>query len=189
MDRYYVTADNFNLAGFLHTNIRWSGKHNRWEISDGDTLDTLAFCNQSTTFPLGVNPWYFTESCTDPGRAWRSLSLHLDVEKPGMFCCDDGTCITSSLVCNDFYDCEDRTDETNCTIMTLQEHHFNKNKPPVHFKDGKKDPLPVKASIKIYKVFDINESESSFDIFFKLLLQWHDKNLREIFQKIKLKIM
>ena len=88
--------------------------------------------------------------------------------------------------CNKIFELEDRSDESNCTIMTLQEHHFNKNKPPVLFKDGKKDPLPVNASIKIYKVFDINESESSFDIFFKLLLKWHDKNLREIFQKRKI---
>ena len=128
--------------------------------------------------PLTSLVWVSPQLLVAAGHDCVPLNLHLDVEKPGMFCCDDGTCITSSLVCNDFYDCEDRSDETNCTIMTLQEHHFNKNKPPVHFKDGKKDPLPVKASIKIYKVFDINESESSFDIFFKLLLEWNDKNLR-----------
>ena len=186
VDRYYLTTENFNLLGFLHTNILWSGRDNRWEIIDGETNNTLAFSNQSTTFPLGLNPWYFTENCTDPGRAWRSLNLHLDVEQPGMFCCDDGACILSSLVCNDFYDCDDRTDETNCTIMTFQEHHFHKNKPPVLFKDGKKDPLSVNASIKIYKVFDIDESDSSFDIFFRLKLKWNDKNLREISFKNKI---
>ena len=186
VDRYYVTTDHFNLVGFLHTNLVWSARDNRWEITDGETNNTLAFYNQSNTFPLGVAPWYFTENCTDPHRAWRSLSLHLDVEQPGMFCCDDGACIPSSLVCDDFYDCEDRSDETNCTIMTFQEEPFNKNKPPVLFKDGKKNPLPVNASIRIYKVFDINESESSFDIFFKLMLEWNDKNLREIFQKRKI---
>ena len=66
--------------------------------------------------------------------------------------------------------------------MTFTEKTFNQNKPPVHFNgEGKKDLLPVSASVKIYEVFDINEIDSNFDIFFKLSLEWHDNNLREAF--------
>ena len=63
-----------------------------------------------TSLPLGFHPWYFpTSACTDPGEeevAYRTLNLHPDVEQPGNFCCDDGTCISSALVCNDFPECQ-----------------------------------------------------------------------------------
>ena len=63
-----------------------------------------------TSLPMGFHPWYFpTSACTDPGEeevAYRTLNLHPDVEQPGNFCCDDGTCISSALVCNDFPECQ-----------------------------------------------------------------------------------
>ena len=179
VDRYYVATERFNLMGYMRTRISWQNM--RWEIVDEDTNTQLAFWNETSTFPLGLHHWYFSEqSCTDPGQAYRSLRLHLDVEQPGQFCCDDGACLPSHQVCDDLYECEDRSDEKNCTIMTLQDNRFNKNKPPVYFNDeGKKAPLPVSASVEIYKVFDVNEKDSSFDIFFKLTLLWNDKNIRQ----------
>ena len=184
VDRYYVTGDNFNLVGYMQTRIHWQAVTDRWEIIDEDTHNVLAFWNETSTFPIGLHHWYFTENCTDLDRPWRSLSLHLDKDQPGEFCCDDGACIPSERVCDDLYDCLDRSDERNCSIVTFTEKTSNKNKPPVHFIEGKKNPVPVSASVKIYRVFEINEIDSSFDIFFKLQLQWHDKNLREASKKI-----
>ena len=182
VDRYYVTGQHFNMIGYMQTRIVWQQQTTRWEILDEDTDNLLAFWNETSDFPLGLHRWYFTDNCTDPGQPWRSLSLHLDVAQPGQFCCDDGACIDSQLVCDDLYDCQDRSDERDCHIVTFTEKTFNQNKPPVHFNgEGKKDLLPVSASVKIYEVFDINEIDSNFDIFFKLSLEWHDNNLREAF--------
>ena len=38
----------------------------------------------------------------------RELLLHRTVPQPGHFCCGDGTCISSELVCDNNQHCEDR---------------------------------------------------------------------------------
>ena len=98
VDKYYVLLDSNELLG-------------------------LAFLEETDEyFPSGTHKWYFVDTaCTDPGQDWRSLNLHLDVEKPGKFCCDDGACIKSELICNNFADCEDGSDERNCQFL-----HFRK---------------------------------------------------------------
>ena len=81
-----------------------------------DESQVLAYMDQSDEhFPTGTHHWYFEDvECTDPGQQWRSLNLHMDVKKPENFCCHDGTCISSELVCNKFADCEDKSDEHHC---------------------------------------------------------------------------
>ena len=66
----------------------------------------LAYMDKSDEhFPTGTHHWYFEDvECTDPGEKWRSLNLHRDVKKPENFCCHDGTCLSSELVCNNFRD-------------------------------------------------------------------------------------
>ena len=80
-------------------------------------MKVLAFMetkDTTTDFPIGVNGWHFLDSdCVDPGQQVsyctvlyctvlyctgqqvRSLNLHLEVEQPGHFCCEDGTCVDS----------------------------------------------------------------------------------------------
>lgn len=68
----------------------------------------------------------------DPGRDTRSLNLHLAVSQPGSFCCDDGTCIPSELVCDGDSDCSDQTDERSCEMVQLPVP-YSKQAPPRHY--------------------------------------------------------
>ena len=134
---------------------------------------------------LGINRWYFrNKSCTDPGVDYKILSFHLDVEQPGNFCCEDGSCIDSDLVCNNFPDCDDRSDERNCGIVTLPAVGYNKNLPPLNVQyDGKKELLKINATFKFLNIFGVDVRESTFDLDFLLTLEWFEKDLKFNFLK------
>ena len=149
----------------------WS---NRWEIVDRiDEEKIFAFTNQSEVIPLGKHRWYFlNESCGD-----LDLNLHREVEKPGHFCCEDGSCIDSELVCNNFPDCQDGTDQTNCSLLIQPGLGYKKHLPSIGIEGGKKVLLPINATFTVLDIFDVNEDESFMDILFKFKLEWFDKSL------------
>ena len=66
--------------------------------------------------------WYFPGSdCSDPGKRWRTLSLHT-AAGPGQFCCASGLCLPSELKCDSARDCPDTSDETNCSLLERNNH-------------------------------------------------------------------
>ena len=180
IDRFYVLKSQTELLGMTSTRMIFSSKSNRWEIVDRNNKDKIfAFTNKPGVIPLGKHRWYFQEeSCGD-----LDLNLHREVEKPGHFCCDDGSCIDSELVCNNFPDCQDGTDETNCSILILPGLGYKKHLPSIGIEDGRKILLPINTTFTVLDVFDVNEDESFIDISFKLQLEWFDKSLTFKFLK------
>ena len=114
--------------------MTFSKLNQRWEIVESFTNKTLAFMNESTSIPLGINNWYFTKSyCANfeqmsTCEEKRQLNFHKYVE-PGNFCCNDGTCFTSEHVCDGTYNCATEEDEDDCAKVKLPTH-YNKYDPP-----------------------------------------------------------
>ena len=105
------------------------------------------------------------------------------MEQPGQYCCDDGTCIHSELVCNNFANCQDRSDERNCTTIDMPEYGYNKNLPSIGFKNDKKRLLRINSTFTFLNIFDIDEGESSFDLYFMIHFEWFDDDLQFRFLK------
>ena len=166
IDRFYIFKSQSELLGLTFTRMIFSSRSHRWEIVDRNEENKIfAFTNQSAVIPLGNHRWYFqnNDSCGD-----LELNLHSEVEKPGHFCCDDGSCIDSELVCNNFPDCQDGTDETNCSLLIQPSANYKNHLPSIGNDDGERNNLPINATFTVLKVVDINEDESFIDIFFKL---------------------
>ena len=148
---------------------------------------TLLAFTSNAEFPLGVRPWQFLPqlNCSDPGTegSHRTLNLHRDLPEPGNFCCDFGTCIDSSLVCNNVRDCEDNSDEEDCSLVVFPPHKYRRHLPPVQVNNGVKEKLGINVSFTVIDIIDINEEQFSIDIYFSLLLKWFDKNLQFSFLK------
>ena len=138
---------------------------------------------------MGVHHWYFLDSaCRDENVPWRSLNLHTSVEQPGHFCCEDGNCIKSGYVCDNVKHCEDNSDETNCTMVIFPEF-YDKLLPPTKLDDDIfKTSNSAKSIIQsltmidgnftVLDVLDVDEIDSTFDIYFKLDMRWYDINLK-----------
>ena len=81
-------------------------------------------------------------------------------------------------------DCEDRSDEKNCSLVIFpQTYEYRKNIPPVHVHNRIKEKLGINVTFTVINIIDINEEEFSIDIYFSLLLKWFDKNLQFSFLK------
>ena len=176
VDAMFVMLNSDQFLGYTNSMMRYSVERSRWEIvSTINTTNVLAFMRTQSDFPLGLNDWYFLDSnCSDPGQEFRALHFHLDVKQPGHFCCDDGTCLDSQLVCDDFSDCDDGSDENNCTFINFNLHSpkHNTETPPTEIKNGKKKPIVLNATFNVLDIFGIDEVDSTFDLHFILEIQW-----------------
>ena len=185
VDTYFVMTGHKEFLGLLQSRMIFSSNESRWEIvNSSDSSTVLAYMEGDSKFPLGRQSWHFLDvNCSDSGQASRDLNFHLSVSQPGQFCCDDGACINSQLVCNNFPDCQDRSDERDCSIILFPDYTYNKDYPPVEFKQGKKQSLKLFTNLTVLNIFEINEVDSSFDFYFMILVQWFDKNLNFEFLK------
>ena len=192
----HLTADRFyflpsqpqtEFLGFLNTKISFSPERRRWELVEmRGSQSMVGYMTEETDlqpFPLGLHPWIFPgNKCTDLNQTHRALSLHLDLEQPGHFCCHDGSCIDSEMVYDEFLDCKDRSDEENITYIIFPET-YNKLWPPVNLVKGRKEILNIDMNFTVIDIFDINEEKAYFDISFLIRLAWFDGDL--IFQYLK----
>ena len=96
VDKYFAMVSPTYFRGYIQSDLVFSATSQRWEIFEkNNETSVLAYLKPGDSpFPLGLQPWYFEgKSCHDPGQEFRSLNLHLYVEQPGQFCCEDGSCI------------------------------------------------------------------------------------------------
>ena len=186
VDSLFMMESSSLLVGYIQSKMMFSVGDSRWEIVNStNTSHLLAFMLEDgeNNFPLGLHRWMILDTdCSDPGVEYRSLSLHLEVDQPGHFCCDDGTCISSQRVCNNFPDCFGREDEVNCTFLHST-YHEDRERPPVQLENGQIEDLLLNATFDVLEVFEINEVDSFFDVYFILEVEWFAKNFNFEFLK------
>ena len=184
LDSHFVLKPDGRILGLRITEMIWNTIENQWEIRNLFNHQTLAIMNSTSGFPFGTNKWYFVlEDCRDPSVDWRLLNFHLKVERPGMFCCEDGVCIDSELVCNGDWNCADKSDEQTCQLIVTDEH-YRKEQPPKQKVNHKKYKLEnVFTSMTIHKIVDINELDATFTAVLKVTLEWNDHRIKFNFLK------
>ena len=181
---YYLKQDKL-FIGNIHTKIIWNS--NRWEIQTLKENKTVAFMNETSDYPFGLNKWYFEAFvCKDEGEEYRRLLLHLQVEQPGKFCCEDGNCIDSELVCDQNQHCNDNTDENNCNLVETNKFYNKRTAPSERIKkwrDISFTKSKVVLNIFIYYVMEIDQDEASWTLLFSNTASWKDFRLHYKFLK------
>ena len=171
IDRLYLLQPDRTMLGYTNTIMVWEDRI--LSIVDTITLDILAYRNNSQEYPLGTHPWYFTkDNCTDQGKQFRMLNLHLAVEQPGHFCCTSGVCIDSELRCDNVEHCKDGSDEEHCDMVRIPPTGYRPDNPPVT--QVKFPYIDVETSVTVFDIININEVDSTISILFNVLLVWKD---------------
>ena len=103
------------------------------------------------------------------------MNLHLKVD-PEKFCCNDGTCIDSQLVCDKIAHCDESEDETKdlCKIITFDELNYRPDEAPVDIKNihGEivSSPSKINMSVSIHEFISLDINEAHFTIIFRFII-------------------
>ena len=109
------------------------------------------------------------------------------MEQPGYFCCGDGSCVDSELVCDNVAHCQNKEDETDCDILRVPDY-YDTNLPPflVRTTENRETEIEyaeISAVFTVLDILDINEQNSVFEIYFMIQLSWKDFKLEYEFLK------
>ena len=136
----------------------------------------IAFTNTTEDYPIGVHKWYFTDGkCQDgDGNGWRRMNLH-GCNENSEFSCKSGDCVNLTQRCDRIYDCEDLSDEQNCTFVKPPD--YDKDVSPPQILPGIEELTDINISVNILDIIRINEVESNFQVKFELETTWNDTRL------------
>ena len=177
-DTFYYLMNHTNILGPSRSKITWTNQ--RWEMRNKKE-EVIGISNKAG-IPIGTNPW----SVFGCSQEEMSLNLQAGVEEPGHFCCDDGACIDSSLVCDSRDHCEDGSDEARCDKVFLDDK-YDKSIPPEVSDNNPLRPKFFRSSIntkiEILDVTDVDQTTGSFSVFMHLEMEWLDNKLKFAFLK------
>ena len=176
VDVYYILVNSTYLLGYVSTEMVYVESLFSWVVRSNRDGKVLALY-ENKDFPIGLRNWSFTNrTCHDEQSERRALRLHLDVDQPGNFICDDGSFISSEHVCDDIKQCPKGEDERQCTMMKHPD--IATDIPSYEVEKDEDDwdviPTPIHASVKIKKILNIDELESMFELYFEIHLVWKD---------------
>ena len=183
VDTYFVLKSPFVFLGYIYSSIIYDYILKGWKIVSNIDNRTVAFLASDHYFPpIGHQLWKFTDAnCFDEGgNKTRTLFLHLAVDQPGHFCCNNGACFESSLVCDGSSDCEEHEDEENCQDVIVPQT-YDTTRPSLDFSkvNGKKvyKESNISVEVTILDVLEVNVKDSLFEVFYEINLMWKDPQL------------
>ena len=177
-DTFYYLMNQTSLLGPSRSKIVWTNQ--RWEMRN--KRDEVIGISNKDGIPIGTNPWSVFACSAEE----MSLNLQAAVEEPGHFCCDDGACVDSSLVCDSRDHCDDGSDEARCDKVFLEEK-YDKSIPPEVSDNNPLRPKFFRSSIntkiEILDVTDVDQTTGTFSVFMHLEMEWQDNKLKFAFLK------
>ncbi|XP_042204684.1 uncharacterized protein LOC121854236 [Homarus americanus] len=162
----------------------------KWILHNTETNSTLAYLSlaSSDQYPLGRQRWSLAAPiCHQPEGSERDLSL--SICEAGQYMCDDGQCIDLAARCDAKDDCDDETDEDNCSILQIPAG-YRSFKPPKNIANASQ-PLQPHIIFKFLRFLNIADVQQAIHLEFIVTMSWMDsrlkyRNLRSIIHANKL---
>ena len=181
MDTFY-TIDYVNgsiiYRGLTNTEISFSSQSlpPTWELTVNLEATKALTLVDEKSYILGINKWSIEHdkvNCQTGEQDKRDLKL-TGCSK-GQFTCTDGECVMMEERCDQVFDCQDESDEIECTLVVLKES-YRKTVPSVGLVKKHKDrqliPASVRFSLTFRDISAIKEKDNEIIIKFMAKFEW-----------------
>ena len=189
IDQIYQTQNSpldgaLTYYGNSKAQARFLKDESQWKIKVFVYNTSASSDASDNSFMLGKYNWTIEGDSVkcNKGKTY-TKALKLTGCKDGQFTCDDGQCIKMKERCNQVPDCRDESDENGCQLIIFR-NNYNKNIPPIgRTIDGSSVPAQVSISITLMKVVEIEETDHSIHLQFRINLQWKENRVK--YQNLK----
>lgn len=173
-------SGDFFWEGYGKTKIIFNPTKKTWEIrgmskKKGETTlyAELKLNSQTLRYPLGLFSWtLLKDACLNQPES-RQVQLKLSSCNNDQFSCSDSTCIPLKNRCDMVVECEDFSDEDDCSFINL-EPNYNADIPSLK-PDFKEQMLTV--NVQINRILELKDVEMNMLIDFFLEIEWIDAGL------------
>lgn len=121
------------------------------------------------TLPVGRHWWRSNES--NSSGKFLSLSLCRSFE----FGCNSGNCLPIEQRCDEVFQCDDLSDETNCDALKLPSTYQEFYQPPL--KPGENFPSTLLYDVEVYHLGPITSDEGKAKMDVAITVSWFDSRL------------
>ncbi|XP_071547713.1 uncharacterized protein [Panulirus ornatus] len=176
----FEVLDRFSNKPFFHgfyglMIIQRKDRH--WTMFDTVSNTTVAMLKVASdvSYPIGRHQWkLFSPVCERPVGSMLELSLSRCKEGKE-YMCDDGQCIHVTARCDAKTDCDDETDEDNCSVLKVPAG-YRSFKPPKNLEDPTQ-PLEPILVFKFLRFLKIEDVEETIKLEFIVSIKWKDSRL------------
>ena len=172
-------TDEIHWKGFGKTDILRNNSSGQWEIKDVyEPYKVLAITVQNAAenefYPLGVHTWkLFSDSCKEIGNTTMVKFLFSNCDQT-QFSCSDGSCIPLERRCDLFPDCEDKTDEVDCRVLSNAADTYKGYEVNFPTLPEKGEQLNLSIYVNVTQIVDIKDLDLRFIAKLTIEIEWFD---------------
>ena len=182
LDTFYIPRTNMDdvrqlqYVGAEGTIISYDDESKQWSLNFKGTTGYSK--SSKLSYILGKHNWTIENDAYECNNGKpHDTQLKLTSCRETQFTCNSGQCVEMEDRCDQLADCRDESDERDCHLLILTEGYNNKI-PPLRPVAGKSQkviaPVPVRVSITLLKIVDIEEVKHSIDIQFAIDMEWYE---------------
>ena len=145
--------------------------------------ETIEIYAAEHSFALGRHLVEVKDDACTRGKSDKNRIITITFCDSDEFTCTDGYCIPMDKRCDRINHCPDRSDESNCEILSLGEGYIADYEPVTVDVNYDIVKVPIHVSVDILTILGLSEIDGIFSVEFELFLTWFDQRI--VFKNLK----
>ena len=175
---YYMVSNNLGEVEHFdgYKNAKMQKEKGMWKMYPklpNKLNQNVVLLTNLSLYPMGRFEWHQYGIGESSERAKRVLISFSQCQYDTKFTCSSGHCIDKSKRCDHVKDCNDGSDEKNCSRVLIP-LEYSSTKPPENFKSN---PVSLKTRINILSIDSIDTQNMVVVLTLEIRVRWIDQRL------------